>query len=433
MQSNITPIKDWKTTLTVELDQTELRRYIEQVEAQAVAEVEVDGFRKGKVPKDMARKHIDQQQLLQAALEQALHRSLSLAISEQSLDVLRVSDLSVKENTAEKLLYSVVLTVMPEIKTPDLSEVTVSRKPVDVTDDEIGQTLGMIRESRASFNPKDGIAAIGDRVEVDFTVKEGDKVIDGGESKNHPVVLGGNKFIPGFEDQLTGMKKGEQKSFSLTAPKDYFHKDIAGKKLDFSVTVREVQTVEKPELTDAFAQGVGQFQNLDQLKGSIREGIYAEKREKETQRVRLEILDHLIKKADVPAPDFMIEDQLNAMVAGFDRDLHERGMEMGMYLAHLNKTQDDLRKEWHDEAAKQVRISLLVHAIAKEKNLLAEEAEIEEAFNQMVQMMVARGTTDPASIDAENVKQNIRERLTTEKTLNFIEGICAKEEKSTKA
>lgn len=433
MQSNITPIKDWKTTLTVELDRTELARYIEQVEAQATAELEIDGFRKGKVPKDVARKHIDQQQLLQAALEQALHRSLAVAINEQSLDVLHVSDLSIKENTAEKLLYSVVLTVSPEITTPDLSQVKVARKPVEVTDQEIEQTLTMIRESRAAFNAKEGVAAIGDRVEVDFTVKEGGKVIEGGESKNHPVMLGDNKFIPGFEDQIVGMKKDEEKSFSLTAPKDYFHKDVAGKKLDFSVTVRSIQTVDKPELTDAFAQSIGQFQNVDQLKGSIREGVYAEKREKETQRVRLEILDHLIKKADIPAPDFMVEDQLNAMIAGFDRDLHERGMEMGMYLAHLNKTQDDLRKEWRPEASKQVRISLLVHAIAKQKSLLAEESEVEETFNQMIQMMVARGNADPASIDAENMKQNIRERLTTEKTLNFIEGICAEEEKPKKA
>lgn len=433
MQSNITSIKDWKTTLTVELDRTELSHYIEQVEAQALGEVEIDGFRKGKVPKDLARKHIDQQQLLQAALEQALHRSLSLAISEQNLDVLRVSDLSVKENTAEKLLYTVLLTVMPDIKAPDIAEIKVQRKPVEVGDDEIDQTLSMIRESRAIFNPKEAPAATGDRVEVDFTVKEGDKVIEGGESKNHPVVIGANKFIPGFEDQLIGLKKDEEKSFSLTAPKDYFHKDIAGKKLNFSVTVRNVQTIEKPELTDAFVQGVGQFKNLDQLKLSIKEGISAEKREKETQRLRLEILDHLIKKADVPAPDFMVKDQLDAMVASFDRDLHERGMEMGMYLAHLNKTQDDLRKEWQTEAEKQVRISLLVHAIAKQKNLIAEEPEVEETFNQMIQMMVARGNTDPASIDPEQVKQNIRERLTTEKTLNFIEGLCVQEEKAEKA
>jgi len=433
MQSHTTPIKDWKTTLTVELDRAELQRYIDQVEAQAISEVEIDGFRKGKVPKDIARKHIDHAQLLQAALEQALHRSLSLAMSEQSLDVLRVSDLSIKENTAEKLLYSVVLTVMPQITTPDLAQVKVSRKPVEVADDEINHTLTMIRESRAAFNPKEGPAAVGDRVEVDFTVKDNGTIIEGGESKNHPVVLGDNKFIPGFEDQIVGMKKEEHKDFSLNAPKDYFHKDIAGKKLDFSVTVRAIQTVDKPELTDAFAQSIGQFKNVDQLKLSIREGISSEKREKETQRVRLEILDHLIKKAEVPAPDFMVEDQLDAMVAGFDRDLHGRGMEMGIYLAHLNKTQDDLRKEWRPEAEKQVKISLLVHAIAKEKNLVADESEVQDAFNQMVQMMVARGNNDPASMDPENLKQTIRERLTTEKTLNFIEGICGEGELAQKA
>jgi trigger factor len=433
MQSTITPIKDWKTTLTVELDRAELAQYVERTEHEAVASLEIDGFRKGKAPLDVARKHIDKEQLLQAALEQALHRSLASAIAEKDLDVLHVAELSIKENSAEKLLYTVILTVAPEIKVPDLAQIKVARKAVEVTDKEIDETLTMIRESRAAFNPKEGVAATGDRVEIDFTVKDGGTLIEGGESKNHPVVIGDKKFIPGFEDELVGMKKDDQKSFSLTAPKDYFHKDIAGKKLDFSVTMRAVQTVEKPELTDAFAQTIGQFQNVDQLKGSIREGIYAEKREKETQRVRLEILGNLIEKANVPAPDFMVTDQLNAMVAGFDQDLHGRGMELGLYLAQMNKTQDDLRKEWRPEAEKQVKISLLVHEIAKQKNLIASDEEVEEAFTQMVQMMVARGTADPASINPEQLKQNIRERMTSEKALNFIEGVCAKEDAIEKA
>ena len=217
--------------LAVELGKEDLDRYIKETEDVYGQELEVDGFRKGKAPRDVIRKEVGPAKILEAALQTAIQRSLARAISEQGLDVLEAENLSVKENSAEKLLYNVKLTLFPAVTLPPLNAVKVVRK----------------------------------EVEVDFEVSEEGKVIDGGISKNHPITIGGKNFIPGFEEELIGMKRGEEKKFSLIAPKDFANKSVAGKKLDFKVALRGVKKIKLPELNDDFAKSVGKFDNIDQL------------------------------------------------------------------------------------------------------------------------------------------------------------------------
>ena len=424
MQVTTKKITEGQLQLSIELDRTELQTYITQIEKEALAEVQVDGFRKGKAPENIGREQLDKQKLLQVALESALEKSLREATAKENLDVFKISDLTISENSANRLAYSVKATLFPVIALPDLSLFKVSRKPINVDDREIEDTIDVIRDSRATFTPKEEPAATGDRVEVDFEVKLDGKVIEGGESKNHPLIIGGKNFMPGFEDNLVGMKKSESKSFSLTAPVDYYQKSLAGKKLDFNVTVKNIQTVVKPELSDSFAQTLGKFENVDQLRGGIREGVYEEKRMKEKQRVRLEVLDGVIKTADIKLPEPFIEEQLNTMLAGFERDLAERGMELGIYLAHLNKTQDDLRREWRAEAERQAKITLIIHKVSRDKSIVATNEEIATALNQSVQAIIARGQVDPSQLDLEKARHSIAEQITSEKTLDFIEGIC---------
>lgn len=426
METKVTQIEEGRVQLAVELNRDELQRYIDRVQKEALSEIQVDGFRKGKVPENLGKQQLDTQKVLQAALQDALEGSLSEAVKKTELDVYRVSDLKITENSGDGLKYTVHVTLFPKAALPDLKEFSATRKETTVNDVEIAETLEVLRGSRSTFTAKGTAAVTGDRVEVDFHVKSDGKTIEGGESKNHPLIIGGKGFIPGFEDQLVGMKKDEQKTFSLMAPADYYHKDIAGKKLDFEVTMKSVQNVTKPEINDAFAQSLGKFQNLDQLKGGIREGIYEEKRQKEQQRVRLEVLDQIAAKMNVKLPEAFIEDQLETLLANFERDLGERGMEIGMYLAQLGKTRDDLKKEWRPEAERQAKISFVIHKVAQERDLTATPQEIAETLNQQVQALAARGAIDPSQIDVANARRAIADQLTNEKALEFIEGICVK-------
>jgi trigger factor len=425
MNSTVKKINGNQAELTVELGKEELDSYVKKTEELIGKELEIDGFRKGKVPPEQVRKHVDSKKILEEAMELSLKDSMDKAVKEQGYDVITVTDLKIKENTPVKLLYTVVLTLFPDVKLSDLN-FHIAKHPIKVEEKEILAALEEIRASRAVLTDKDGFAEKGDKVEIDFEVKSEGKIIEGGVSKNHPLVLGNNTFIPGFEDQLIGMIKDEAKEFSLNAPKDYFHKEIAGKKLDFNVKMVDIKKVKMPELTDEFVKSLGSFENMEKLKESIRTGITEEKKLKERQKERIEILETIISKSDINVPEPMIEQQLQGMISDFDGELHANGMELSMYLAHLNKTQDDLKKEWRANAEKQVKIALILHKLAKEKNLTVTDEELKVPMNEAIQAMVLRGQIKEGGLEVERVKADISNRLLNEKVLTLLEETCLK-------
>ena len=421
MNHSLKKIDQNQTELTVELVRDDLKSYIDRTESELGKDLQLDGFRKGKVPRDLLKKNLDAKQVLEFALDLAMKDSLAQTIDKEKLDVLNVSKLEVKENTSDKLVYKVILTLFPEIKIQDFSKFKVARRDIQVDQKDIDGTLETIKASRSILHDKEGTIGNGDRVEVDFEVRHNGQVLEGGISKNHPLIIGGKNFIPGFEDNLLGMKKDEEKTFSLVAPKDYYVKKIAGQKLDFSVKINNIKSVELPKIDDEFVKNLGNFQNLDQLMDSVRSGITEEKKLKEKQRVRLEIINHIVKNSSITIPEVLLNQQLDSMIGNLDRDLHANGMELGLYLAQMGKTQDDLRKEWHDEAEKQVKIVMVLHRIAKDNNISASHEEVDETLSATVQSMLMKGEADKTNLDVDNLRDNIASHITNEKVLDFLE------------
>ena len=414
-----------QTELVIELDRNDLKKYIEQVESELGKGLQLDGFRKGKVPKDLLKKNLDAKQVLESALDLAMRDSLAKTTEKEKLDVLNASNLEIKENNPEKLIYKVMLTLFPEIKIQDFSKLKVAKREIQVEQKDIDGTLETIKASRSILHDKDGTVQGGDRVEVDFEVRHNGQILEGGISKNHPLTIGGKNFIPGFEDNLVGMKKDEERSFSLVSPKDYYVKKIAGQKLDFTVKINNIKSVELPKVDDEFAKGLGKFQNLNQLMDSIKEGVMEEKKLKEKQRVRLEIINHIIKNSSILIPEILVNQQLDSMINNLDKDLHANGMELSLYLVQMGKTQDDLRKQWRDEAEKQVKIVMILHKIAKDNKISASQEEVEETLATTVQSMVTKGEVDKMSLDVESLRNNISSRILNDRVFDFLEKTCS--------
>lgn len=423
MTSTQKKIGDSQIELSVELGREELLDYVRAAEDVYAREVKIDGFRPGKAPREKVREVVGEATILEAALQTAVQRSLAQAISENKFDVIEASEVSVKENSPEKLVYTVKIQLFPEIKIPALTGIKIQRRQPEVSNEEVDQALDTIRASRAILTDTLEPAQKGDRIEVDFKVKESGKLIEGGESKNHPVVIGNQKFVPGFEDELIGLKKGEYKNFSLTAPKDFANKAVAGKKLDFEVTVNDVKKVSLPEANDAFAKSLGRFENMDQLLINLKDGLMEEKKEKEDQRLRLEIMDALIKDSSCNVPEAMVTDQLTSMVNNFDKDLHQHEMELALYLAQIGKTQEDLKKEWRPEAERQVKMALILRKVAKDNNILVLPEELNDSLESLVQSAMLRGENSP-EIDLNRTRSSLEARMLNEKTFEFLEKTC---------
>ncbi len=420
MITKVKQLKDCEAEIFVELEKEELQSYIKKTGEQISKLVQVDGFRTGKVPLDVLRKNIGDQKILEESLELAVTDSLAKALKKEKLEIVNSSDLKVTENTPDSLKYSIKVLIFPEIQLGDYKNLKVAKKEVKVEDKEVENTIAYLLKSRTEYKESDTSAEKGNHLEVNFEVTHNGQPVEGGKSENHPLVLGSGSFIPGFEDQLVGLKKLETKTFSLEVPKDYYQKDVAGKKLDFKVTVKSVKTGKALELTDEFVKTLGNFGSAEDLRKSIAQGLKTEKEQKEKDRVRLEILDKVNKNSEVKVPEQLINEQLEGMIKNFDQSLHERGLELGLYLAQLKKTEDDLKKEWRVQAEDQIRRGLIMREVGKREDIKVSEAEIEEATSSLMSKYLA-GDQEKSSIDPNKLKQKAGDAILHEKIFEFLE------------
>src|SRR3989344_5549405 len=406
--------------LEVELNKEELKEYLEKASENLSQAISIAGFRPGKVPFEVLRKEIGDQKILEEALEIAVVSSLAKATQKEKLEVMASSELKILANTADQLCYSVKLMLYPEVKLGEYKNLKLHKKKVEVEESEIKEAIQYILKSRATYQDYTGPAENGYHLEIDFEVATDDQPIEGGKSENHPFVLGKGNFIPGFEEQLLGLKKGEAKEFSLEAPKDYYQKNLAGKRLDFKIKVKSVKTVTVPELNNDFIKSLGHFESEEELRKNIIEGIRAEKEQKETEHFRIEILNKVDVGSKIEVPEKIVEQQLDAMITNFDHNLHAQGMELSLYLAHLKKSQDDLRKEWRGQAEKQIRQSLILRQVGRQEEIKVGEEEIEQAAGSLVMRYVAQGQ-DQSKVNIEEGKQQAGEAIFREKIFQFLE------------
>lgn len=424
MNITTTTVTPFAVKARIELDARELTSFINEAKKRIAQDVTIEGFRKGKAPQHLVEQQINPEAITSSALELALESSFSDAAEKEKWDIVRTSDLAVEKNDATGLVYTIRVHLWPQVTLPDLAEIRIPAKPIEVSDAEIDEALDTVRNMRATFLDKTEAALVGDRCEVDFDASLDGAVIEGGSSRNHPLVIGGKNFMPGFEEELVGLAPGQSKQFSLTAPEDYYEKKIAGKKIDFTVTMRKVQAVLKPAADDAFAASLGSFTSMAQLRDSLREGITKEKAGKEQQRARLAVLDAIIEKAGVPAPEDHVQAELDDMIHRFGHDLQQRGSDLGMYLAQMKKSEEELRKDWAPEAQRQVKIRLVLRETAKHHAITVPPEELEATLNQTVTELIRQGRATEEQMDPQRLRSALLERMLTDRTLEFLDSTC---------
>jgi len=426
MTSRVDKLSNSRIKLIVSLDRDELLSFAEEAERQLAHDVKLKGFRPGRAPREQVRKAVGEEKIRELALQLAVQSTLKEALANEKLDIIDQTNFEVKENSGEKLVYWATFLIFPELVLGRYRGLNVKRNKIVVSDAEVSGILGDLLKSRTVFNEVQRPAQKGDRVEVDFTARDNNKIIEGGKSENHPIILGEGKFVPGFEEQIVGMKTGETKHFSLKTPAGYYQKAIAGKELNFEVVVKKVEDRTVPEADDNFARSLGDFHSLKELETSINQGLAMEKEIKERDRVRLAILGRIASATEVKIPPELIEKQLDAMLRDFDSELHQKGMELGLYLAHIKKTQDEIREEWRTRAEQRAEMELIVRAVAKAENLTVNDSEINEELQIVLQqyMMSGQGGSSPEmleNINPEGLKKRIRDTLLNEKVFKFLE------------
>jgi len=298
--------------------------------------------------------------------------------------------------------------------------IKAKKNEVRVEKKEVENSLEYLKKSRAKTITVNKPAQKGNRVEVDFEVRHGGVKIENGVSKNHPLILGEGKFLPGFERELEKMSAGEEKDFSIKVPADWPDKRVADKNLDFKVKMNLVQERQIPELNDEFAKSLGSFETLDALRKSISDGLLEEKETKEKQRIRIELIEKLAKDSKIEVPDNLINEESERMINEFKFSITGFGLDFGKYLQEINKTVDELKNEWKEQAEKRVRVAICLKMIAEKEKIEVSDEEvgnkIDEELKNYPDIKEAR-----KSIDPEKLKDYTKEVLRNEKVLGLLE------------
>lgn len=376
MKSSSKLQKGSQTKLTVTLDPADVKPYFDRVHAKAIASVELKGFRPGAAPAHLAEQAIDQAKVIEHAVEEAIRATLATIIEDNTWIVLDRP--SVEITSTDKpaldagLTYVATLTLFPEVKLPDYQKIAkkivAEQHEMSVTDAEVEQSFTWLRKSRA---PQIAVARpvqTGDVVEVSIKTSTNGKSLPGGDIPEDKFEFGASRFIPGFEKNLEGHKAGDEVAFSLTAPADYWQQDLRNKTLEFHVRIKNIFELTLPAIDDAFAVSLGSnFKTIADVQQNIRDGLRAEKLEKEQERKRVAMITEIANGATIDVPEILITRTLDQMMEEFKETIQG-----------ANVPDEKARQSLRPAAMKRVMAHLVIAEMAKREGLEPTKEEVEE-------------------------------------------------------
>jgi trigger factor len=419
MQVNITNLSDTKTKLTINADAKDIEHIKAHVLVKLAPKVKVAGFREGKVPAELVEKNLDPNYLQSEVIDDAVNHLYSDAVNQQRLRVVAPPKVELTKFVPyTELEFTAEVETVGTVTLPDYKKITVKKSPVSVTAKDVDEVLKRLQLQGAEYSEVDRPAKLTDRAWIDFegTDAKGEKV-PGADGKDYPLALGSNTFIPGFEDEIVGLKKGQDKTFTITFPKDYGVKALQAKKVTFKITVNKIEETTLEPIDDEFAKKTGPFKDLNELKADVKKQITAERETQAEREFENTIIKDLVKKSKINLPEALLQEQMDAVDREFRQNLTYRGETFQEYLKNTEQTEDTYREnELKPAATERLKAGLLLSEIAEVEglNVTPEELEIR------LQILKGQYASDPsmqAELDKPEARNDVASRLLTEKTI----------------
>lgn len=427
MQVQLKRETDTKVQLHITADTATLAKAKESVlKRLSRNQVNLAGFRKGKAPLSLVEKQIEPGMLQSEVIEEAVSHMYFEAIREKKLRPVERPEVSVKKFVPFTTLeIEATVEAVGEVKLPDYKKTKLTRKPVNITDKDVEEVIEALRARVAERKEVTRPAKTEDEVMINFTgtdAKTGD-LINGAEGKDYPLVIGSKTFIPGFEEELVGIKPDEEKTFELTFPKDYGVKVLQNRKVTFKVTATKVQEVVKPKVDDTFAAKVGPVKTVDELKADIRNQLEAEQQTQAERDFESELLEKITEKAEVAIPQVLIDEEVERNELEEKQNLMYRGQTWQEHLKEEGVTEEEHRNQKRSAAEQHVKAGLVLTEIAEKEGVTVTDEELE------VRMQILKGQYQDKQMQAElnkpEARREIANRIVTEKTLEKLKSYAA--------
>ena len=405
--------------LSFEIEAEKFDEAMKKVYAKTAKYFNIPGFRKGKAPMQMVEKQYGSSIFYEDTFNELVPDIYDEAIKENNIDVVSRPQIDIQQmEKGKNLIFTAIVQVSPEVKIGKYKGIELNKIEYNVSDEDIEHELGHMQEKNSRLiTIEDRPVETKDIAVIDFEGFVDGEAFKGGKAEKHELEIGSNTFIPGFEDQIIGMKVDEEKDINVKFPEEYFSKDLAGKDATFKVKLHEIKKKELPKLDDEFAKDVSEFDTLEELKNSIKEKIQTEN----DSRAKYELEENAIKtvceNTPIDIPLAMIENEIENMMQDIKVRLSYQGLNIEQYLKMINKTEEDMRNEFKEQAERAVKSRLVLEAVAKAEKIENSEEEIAEKIKEMAKNY---GKKEEEVLKNEQLRKYVEENMKTEKAIKFI-------------
>lgn len=419
MKHTLEKLSDTQVSIVVTASAEDLKEAKATALKYIARDIKVAGFRKGKVPANVAEKHADPNMLANDTAEYAINATLNEIITAKDLRVLDQPKIELKKYVPyDELEFEAVIDIIPEITLGDYKKLKVKKDVKKVEEKDIDEVLERLRTNSAEKKETKDAAKDGDEVVIDFLGKKDGEAFDGGKAEDYPLKLGSNSFIPGFEEAIVGHKAGDAFDIPLKFPKDYHQKDLAGQQVIFEVKVNKVNQVVLPKLDEAFAAKVGPFKTVQELTDDIKRELVAQNERQAEDKFKDDIVGALVKSSKVPVPDILVQDQVRSVEQDIQQNLMYRGLTLDQYIAQSGfKDEDEWReKELKEAAVRRVQSGLVLSELSKVEHVHVSQDELEARFQEMI----GQYPNMKEQLDSPEARRDMANRVLTEKTLERL-------------
>ena len=418
-----------QVALTIEVGAEEFQAAIEKAYQKMRKKINVQGFRPGKAPRKMIEKMYGAEVFFEEAINIAFPEAYDAAIKEQELKVVGYPEVEmVGECTKEGFTFKAVVPVYPEVTLGEYKGLSAEKDEVKVGAADVNERLKSMQDRNTRLVSVEREAKDGDTVVIDFEGFLEGVPFEGGKGENYSLELGSSSFVPGFEEQLVGLKAGDEKDLDITFPEQYTP-ELAGKAVVFKVKVHEVKGKEVPELDDEFAKDVSEFDTLKELKADLKKKITEERQKAADNAFEDKLMEMVADNLTVEVPDAMVENQARQFIENFKMQIAQSGIPYDQYMKMTGNDEEKMMAEAKGPALRQVLVDLAVAAIIEAEKIEVSDEDVEAEYNRLAEMY---------GMDVETVKkyvvaEQVKDQLCTQKAVAVVadSAVVIKPEKKT--
>ncbi|HEX2985527.1 MAG TPA: trigger factor [Caproiciproducens sp.] len=404
--------------LEVAVDAEVFEKAVNNAYHKQIKKITIPGFRKGKAPRAFVEKYYGESVFYEDAINEVYPNALDEAVKEAKLEMIQDKvDFDLVSAGKDGLDFKATITTKPEVSIEGYKGLKATKKPVEVTEDEINDEIKKVQDRNSRMvTVEDRAAQNGDIAVIDFEGSVDGVAFEGGKADNYSLSLGAGQFIPGFEEQIIGHKTGEEFDINVKFPEDYQAKDLAGKSAVFKIKLHEIKTKELPAVDDDFVKDVSEFDTLDKYKEDLKEKLTKSKEAAAQDDVENQLIDQMVEKLQAEIPQAMFENRIDEDIREFAYRLQSQGLDIDTYMKYTGLDKDSIRKQFQPQAERQVKVRLALEKIAQLENIQPSEEEISAEYEKLAKNY---------EIDADKVKSFIPQEelvkdIAVEKAINLV-------------